>query len=187
MLAPAKRKRVDSPTNTPPLDASPFIAVEYDGQKIVIPRDLDYDKTIASIQRAFPGLAPKYYSEDDILLFVKLEQANESAQVIKAFWPDMAPRLVSLKVVLAYAPILLHPNNQIRVRIVMETGKELSLTLPSNCPVGSIGEVVQLRTAGDPLFLAFSLYLNGEKLLRERRLNDYGVEDEDQIDVWRSI
>ncbi|CAE6397100.1 unnamed protein product [Rhizoctonia solani] len=148
-------------------------------QRTDFPETKNYDRTIESVKRVFPQL--KNMDNDDILLFVKLEQVDDSAQVVKVLWPEMAPRLVLLKVILEYSSqVLLHPNTQIRVRLLMTTGQGISLNLPINCPMDDIYEVVEVKTAGDPIFSPhFSLYLNGEKLHRGWRLNDFVVEDED--------
>ncbi|KAG8680775.1 hypothetical protein FRC11_002014 [Ceratobasidium sp. 423] len=120
---PAKRQRIGSfDTKNRVWGTSPFIMVEYNGRKVAIPRDSDYDvgrdrfpaevptllicyypnfspkKTVKYIKRVFRDLED--FGDSGIMLIVKLERIDDSAEVVKALWPDMVLQLALLKVVI---------------------------------------------------------------------------------------
>ncbi|CAE6413070.1 unnamed protein product [Rhizoctonia solani] len=76
----------------------PFIAIEYDGRRIAIPRDVDYKETIESVRRSFSKLSTVSSSHITLTaMFPEFEPG--SVEVGPEAWRHALPRVTSLKVV----------------------------------------------------------------------------------------
>jgi hypothetical protein len=100
----------------------PFIAAEYEGRKVTIRRNPNYQvcrsqlgtcaewfvlmmcrcqATVASVKDAFSSLR---YTSDEILLFARFEEYNDVLQITRNLWPDLLPSLMLVKVALDRPP-----------------------------------------------------------------------------------
>ncbi|KAF8750377.1 protein tag [Rhizoctonia solani] len=75
-----------------------FLAAEYQGRKVTIRRNPEYQETIASVRRAFNSLSRTPASQ--ILLFARFEEFGDDLQVTEELWSDLLPRLMLVTVIL---------------------------------------------------------------------------------------
>ncbi|KAJ1302340.1 hypothetical protein OPQ81_001155 [Rhizoctonia solani] len=76
----------------------PFLAAEYQGRKVTIRRNPDYQETIASVKRAFSTL--NRTRPNQILLFARFEEFGDDLQVTDELWSELLPRLMLVTVML---------------------------------------------------------------------------------------
>ncbi|KAH7332860.1 ubiquitin-related domain-containing protein [Rhizoctonia solani] len=76
----------------------PFLAAEYQGRKVTIRRNPDYQETISSVKRAFSALSNT--PTNQILLCARFEEFGDDLQVTDELWSDLLPRLMLVTVVL---------------------------------------------------------------------------------------
>ncbi|KAL5637693.1 hypothetical protein ACGC1H_002083 [Rhizoctonia solani] len=81
----------------------PFLAAEYQGRKVTIRRNPDYQETIASVKRAFSALHNTPLNQ--ILLCARFEEFGDDLQVTDELWSDLLSRLMLVTVMLdEFAP-----------------------------------------------------------------------------------
>ncbi|CAE6418962.1 unnamed protein product [Rhizoctonia solani] len=81
----------------------PFLAAEYQGRKVTIRRNPDYQETISSVKRAFSAL--NNTATNQILLCARFEEFGDDLQVTDELWSDLLPRLMLVTVMLdEFAP-----------------------------------------------------------------------------------
>ncbi|CAE6369882.1 unnamed protein product [Rhizoctonia solani] len=76
-----------------------FLIVEHNGRKATIPRNPNYQETIASIKRNVRGL--KKAPIPRIIILAYLEEADDHVEVTKDVWSKLLPRLMTIRVELS--------------------------------------------------------------------------------------
>ncbi|CUA67939.1 hypothetical protein RSOLAG22IIIB_07625 [Rhizoctonia solani] len=98
----------------------PFLAAEYQGRKVTIRRNPDYQETIASVKRAFSALHNT--PTNQILLCARFEEFGDDLQVTDELWSDLLSRLMLVTVILdEFAPPLPAAPNPVPVVSVGDT------------------------------------------------------------------
>ncbi|EUC55114.1 ubiquitin-60S ribosomal protein L40-1 [Rhizoctonia solani AG-3 Rhs1AP] len=73
-----------------------FLIVEHNSRKATIPRNPNYQETIASIKRNVRGL--KKAPIPRIIILAYLEEADDHVEVTKDVWSKLLPRLMTIRV-----------------------------------------------------------------------------------------
>ncbi|EUC55115.1 ubiquitin-like protein [Rhizoctonia solani AG-3 Rhs1AP] len=76
-----------------------FLVVEYNGRKVTTLRNPNYQETIASIKRNVHGL--RTVPDDQVSVLALLEEVGDYVQITEDVWPELLPRLMSVRVELA--------------------------------------------------------------------------------------
>ncbi|EUC55127.1 hypothetical protein RSOL_092840, partial [Rhizoctonia solani AG-3 Rhs1AP] len=183
-----KRPRSDSPESEQAIEnKSSLLAVEYSGRKIVILRSANYANTIASIKKAFSQL--RNVSDQQIQLFVKLEQLDDLAQVVEDLWDELVPSLPLVRVVMTTLPTPSTnspPNNRIEIKVRTGTGVVQSFNASSTCTVFWLKLAVYERmfaSEHEAMFcLTHKLYYKGSLMDNFDTLSRW-VKDGDELEL----
>ncbi|EUC55128.1 ubiquitin family protein, putative [Rhizoctonia solani AG-3 Rhs1AP] len=165
-----KRPRIDSLEPETLVEnklISALLAVEYSDRKVVIRRSASYANTMASIKKAFSQL--RNVPDQQIQLFVKLEQLDDLAQVVEDLWEELVPSLLLVKVVMARLPTP-SPNNlpgdgiHIIIKICPGIKRELQQRMYPGLPEGGFHLSCNGTIMGDGDTLARHRIENGDEI-----------------------
>lgn len=175
----------------------PFpLVVEHNGQKTTIPRNSDYQKTIASIKKNIRSL--KAVSDDQLILLTLLKEVDDHVQITPDQWADFLPRLNLIRVKLdnelnassvfsdncRQCPTPLPAGEQIILMTRMGRTTTYNVNL-STLTVYDLKELIEDKE-GDPVGRQL-LTFDGRRLMDKKRLADYGIKNGSTIQISSNI
>ncbi|CAE6458904.1 unnamed protein product [Rhizoctonia solani] len=166
-----KRPRIDSP------ESEPIAENNYPAECELREHNCLYQK------KAFSQL--RNVADQQIQLFVKLEQLDDLAQVVEDLWKELVPSLSLVKVVMA--TLLTPPANlsgdNIQIILILRPGVEGSFVFSSMCTVSHIKHQLQQRMYPGLPEGGFNLSFDGSIMGDNDTFAQHRVQNGDEIEV----